>query len=107
MAKCPKCHFEYRKSGECWCDDMKKPGTMNFIMDQIEPYYNRGLGEVVTSKNHYRSLLKEKNLVEVGNEWKYVDPDRVRRNKEAEQDKQLKAMRPEAHRMLSHYEGGR
>lgn len=101
MAKCPKCHFEYRKGGLCWCNT---EGTPSFIND-IPEHFNRGLGEVVTGRRDYKQKLKERNLIEVGNDRKMVDPDENRKKLERQFEKDLVAVRPQAYEMLSHYEG--
>ena len=78
-----------------------KHNSPGFIPD-IEPHYNRGLGMEITSRSQYRSELKRRGLVEIGNEKKYVDPVRQRQEKERQNEKAIEALRPEAHRMLDH-----
>jgi len=97
--KCEKCHFEIRKNGECFCGG----GGPQVIMD-IQPHFNRGLGEYVGSRSEYRAKLREKGLIEVGNERKYVDPETMRRGIERAQEKALVGLREDAHKMLEHYQ---
>ena len=41
----------------------------HYIIGDYQPYRCAGLGQVVKSRRHRRELMKEKNLVEVGNEF--------------------------------------
>lgn len=53
-----------------------------------EPHYNRGLGMVIKNKRHYQEVLRQKGLVELGNEVMdlndekcaagYIDEDTIR-----------------------------
>jgi len=104
--KCPKCMFEIRKSGDCFCTDREKEGSVEFIMDYHDSYWDPGLGEVVKSRQHRNQLMKEKGVREVGNEWKYVDPARKRAEKERKYEQSLEEGRREIHKVLadSNYE---
>ncbi len=101
---CGECGKYYKGESCPRCVSMATGETVNVMMD-IPEHFNRGLGEVVKGRADYRAKLKEKGMVEVGNERKYVDPVMVRKVKERELDKEFEARRPEAYRMLSHYEG--
>ena len=100
--KCSKCHFEIR-NGECWCDGLDGSSSINFSMDFIEPHYNRALGKMIGSKREYRAELKERNLVEVGNEWKYVDQKRNREKQARKAEKDIESVRSDAYQMLNSY----
>ena len=95
--KCPKCHFEYRKGGLCFCNTTGAPAV---ILD-IQPHYNRGLGSYVTGRSDYRSQLKEKNLIEIGNERKYIEPETLRKNTDKKIDKEFESLRKPAMEMLN------
>lgn len=80
---CTKCGMQQRRTKvvETWSDD----GFDELTLDRInakprdysvfpkydkDPYTgeNRGLGMYVRSQSHFKELVKERNLVEVGNE---------------------------------------
>lgn len=62
-----------------------------YIIGDYQPYRCAGLGEVVKSRKHRRQLMKEKGLIEVGNDssaimnindgryddFKYEEPDKA------------------------------
>lgn len=101
---CGDCNKYYRGDSCPNCLPGHSGQTLNVIMD-IPEHFNRGLGEVVRGRAEYRALLKEKGLIEVGNERKHVDPVMVRKLKEREVEKTYEQARPEAYRMLERYEG--
>lgn len=39
-----------------------------FVMPDIQPYQSMQTGELITSRSHHRSHLKQHGLVEIGNE---------------------------------------
>jgi hypothetical protein len=86
-AKCPKCHFEIRKDGNCFCTDT---GTLEFIMDFHDKYYDHGLGQVINSKQERRRVMKEKGLFEIGNERNEVDPIQQDKRRDKEYNNKLK-----------------
>jgi len=96
----------YRGDIETSCASCKHAvpatGESLYIINDIEPHFNRGLGEFVKSRRDYKQKLKERNLEEVGNED--VSPEKYRKEKEREQEKVLMNIRPEAHKMLNYYE---
>ena len=65
-------------------------GGTGFILDVHDTYYDVGLGMPITSKAHRRQVMRDRNLVEVGNEWKYVDPNVQRREQELKLEKEWK-----------------
>lgn len=96
---------KYYQGNDCpHCKDMSTGNTFHVIPD-IEPHFNRGLGEYVKSRSDYRTFLKDKGMVEIGNEKKYVDPETVRNNKEKAQEMAIHSLRPEAYKMLASFEG--
>ena len=42
------------------------------VMGDIQPYKSMVTGEMIQSRSHHRSHLKQHGLVEVGNETKYI-----------------------------------
>lgn len=44
------------------------------IMGDIQPYQSMVTGEIINSRSSHREHLKAHNLVEVGNETKYLQP---------------------------------
>jgi hypothetical protein len=48
-----------------------------FVMGDIQPYQSQLTGEYVQSRSRHRSLLREHNCIEVGNETKYLRPKPV------------------------------
>lgn len=46
--------------------------TAPMVMADIQPYQSMVTGEMITSRSHHRSHLKQHGLVEVGNETKYI-----------------------------------
>jgi len=47
-------------------------GDAPFVMGDLQPYQSMVTGEMVTSRSRHRSILREHNLIEVGNETKYL-----------------------------------
>lgn len=41
-----------------------------FVMGDIQPYQSMQTGEMITSRSHHRSHLKQHGLIEIGNEVK-------------------------------------
>jgi len=56
------------------------------------PYYDRGLGVMLTSKNHRRQVMKQKGVVEVGGDFNVSDTSRRQREAEAEDNAVLRDM---------------
>ena len=97
---CGKCKKYYRGS---WCPECEKidvDRTLNFIADFHDEYYDHGLGQVIKSRQHRKRVMKEKGLFEIGNEWKYVDPERNREISERKLEKNLKDINIEALRRI-------
>ena len=44
------------------------------VMGDIQPYKSMVTGEMISSRSHHREHLKAHQLVEVGNETKYLKP---------------------------------
>ena len=44
------------------------------IMGDIQPYQSMVTGEIINSRSSHREHLKSHNLVEIGNETKYLQP---------------------------------
>ena len=64
----------------------------------IQPYYDVGLGQRITSRQERDRVMREKGLVEVGNET--LDVEKVRRQQERETDKKIDGLKGDAMRML-------
>lgn len=89
---CGKCG-KYYQGGWCpICEKLDIDRTLNFITDFHDSYYDHGLGAVVKSRQHRKSLMKEKGLEEVGNEWKHIDPKRQYEAKDKKFEKELKSL---------------
>lgn len=101
---CGDCNKYYKGETCPNCENTISGKTLNIIPD-IKPHYNRGLGEFVNSRSDYRTFLKDKGMIEVGNERKAVDPAVMRRQKEEAHEKELVKLRPQAYEILSRYEG--
>lgn len=43
-----------------------------FVMGDLQPYQNMATGEMVTSRSRHREILRQHNLIEVGNETSYL-----------------------------------
>jgi hypothetical protein len=102
---CGECGKYYR--GEvCPADHLSTYSgrTLNFIND-IPEHFNRGLGKVIKSRNHYRAECREANVIEVGNERNYISPEYNEKLQEAKVEKSMKEARPEAYKVLAHMEG--
>ena len=48
------------------------PRKTPYIIGDYEPYRCAGLGTVVKSRKHRRELMKEKGLIEVGNDYNSI-----------------------------------
>lgn len=46
------------------------------VMADIQPYQSMVTGEMITSRSHHRAHLKQHQLVEIGNETKYLQNTR-------------------------------
>jgi hypothetical protein len=46
----------------------------HMVMGDIQPYRSMVTGEIINSRSRHREHLRERGLVEVGNETKYVQP---------------------------------
>jgi putative FmdB family regulatory protein len=81
---CPKCehHFEVIKSHKDmerteWCPKCEEPSVRAFMPERVyfsgqkvsHAEFNPGLGCVVKNEFHKKELLKQKGLVEVGNDY--------------------------------------
>lgn len=42
------------------------------VMGDIQPYQSMVTGEMITSRSHHRDHLRQHNVVEIGNETKYL-----------------------------------
>ena len=69
---CHECHKYYQGDHCATCERSNIEHTLNFIADFHDEYYDHGLGEVVKSRQHRKSLMKDKGVVEVGNEKEYI-----------------------------------
>jgi len=58
---CPDC-------GKTCSSEDRLIAKSNIDPDNYEPEYNPGLGMVINSKSHYRRVVREKGLEEIGNE---------------------------------------
>jgi len=99
-AICGECRKYYQGESCPNCQDIKSGKTVNIIPD-IQPHFNRGLGDFVTGRADYRTKLREKGLIEVGNERKYVDPGLKREAMEKQMERHYEKMKPEAMRILN------
>jgi hypothetical protein len=82
-----KYHAEYSPEGELVYEVKDDNVTVDrrhrsedagyFVMGDIQPYKSQLTGEMVESRSRHRSLLREHNCVEVGNETKYLKPKPV------------------------------
>lgn len=79
LVNCPTCNSDISRI---------ITGGTGFILDVHDTYYDVGLGMHITSKAHRKAVMKERNLVEVGNEWKYIDPAINRRKQEIKLEKE-------------------
>ena len=63
----------------------------------MHEYYDHGLGMVVKGRTHRKQLIKQKKLVEVGNDWKNfkeeTDKNRVARENKIESESHNEMMR--------------
>lgn len=83
-----KYHAEYSPEGELVYEVKDDNVTVDrrhrsedagyFVMGDIQPYQSQLTGEMVQSRSRHRSLLREHNCVEVGNETKYLGPKPVK-----------------------------
>lgn len=46
------------------------------VMADIQPYQSMVTGEMITSRSHHRAHLKQHQMVEIGNETKYLQNTR-------------------------------
>ena len=99
--RCPKCHFKYRKNGECFCSD---EGKTIYVINDIPEHYNRGLGMIIKNRQQYRQELRERRMIEVGNEKNYIDPIVNEKSNDKKIDTKLKELRPDAFNMLNQIE---
>ena len=44
----------------------------SYVMSDIQPYKSMATGEMITSRSSHREHLKKHNLIEIGNETKYL-----------------------------------
>lgn len=44
----------------------------HMVMPDIQPYFSHASGEMITSRSHHKSMLKQHGLIEIGNETKYL-----------------------------------
>jgi len=42
------------------------------VMGDLQPYQSMATGEMVTSRSRHREILRQHNLIEVGNETSYL-----------------------------------
>ena len=82
---------EYRREIDCpHCGERVErcfdPDSAPFVINDIEPYYDRGLDMHIQSRTDKRAILKEKGLVEVGNDL--LNPVAERRKERRELKKQ-------------------
>ena len=52
----------------------REPVQSHHVMGDIQPYRSMVTGEMITSRSGHREHLKAHQLVEVGNETKYLQP---------------------------------
>ena len=103
MAKCSKCHFEYRKDGSCFCSDLAQGQVMNIQPDFHDEYYDHGLGTIVRSRSQRRRLMREKDLIEVGNERCAVDGEARGKRFDQRWEKQMMEVNKQAYQELSRH----
>lgn len=57
--------------------DYEAPQRLSaMVMGDIQPYKSQVTGEMITSRSQHRDHLKAHRLIEVGNETKYLRPQR-------------------------------
>ena len=64
---------EYKDDALLWSKQPEeKKDTSAYVMPDIQPYKSMVDGSEITSRSVHRSHLRQHNLVEVGNETKYL-----------------------------------
>ena len=98
MARCNKCGIKISEVSGCLCTP--NGATIGIIPD-IQPHYNRGLGMFINSRRQYNAELKERNLIEVGNEKNYVSPAYNQKLQEQKESKVYSELKEKALNMLN------
>ncbi len=60
----------YNTTETCTCGEVARKifSISRPIIDKTQPEYNPGLGQVVKSKSHRKEIMKQRGLIEIGNE---------------------------------------
>ena len=97
---CHKCNRYYVGDHCQSCDRTVVNIAPNFIADFHDSYFDNGLGTVVKSRQHRKQLMKEKGVVEVGNEKNYILGNQSADHKrEVGREKRFNQLQEEAHLM--------
>lgn len=59
---------------DCCGARMYRKVTAPYVIGDIQPHRSMVTGEMVTSRSRHHEILRDHNLVEVGNETQYLKP---------------------------------
>lgn len=77
LKSCLKCKKLYSPDDSweiedpCMCDHNESKGASAYVQADIEPYESMITHEMITSRSHHRSHMKQYGVIEAGNEQKY------------------------------------
>lgn len=75
---------------KCCGNLMHRVVTAPSVIPDIQPHKNMATGEIVTSRSRHRQILKERGLVEIGDQHHAIQREKEQRKKEQEKKESIK-----------------
>jgi hypothetical protein len=98
---CGECGKYYKGESCPKCTTVTANNTLNFISDFHEDYYDHGLGQIIKSRSHRKSVMKDKGLIEVGNERSSIDAEKREQRNDRRWKESIMEVNKEAYHVLS------